>query len=180
VEVVAGEPLALMQAAIPLIRARFQVEVAAPYDLMIASAGGHPKDINLYQAQKALAHAAMVTKKGGTIILAVACPEGTGSDTYENWVAGMDSQEAVLEGFAQAGFFIGGHKAYQIARDAVGRRVLMVSDMDAGRVKKLLLTPVATLAEGLEIALKELPGGARVGIMPAANATIPVLKVTTI
>ena len=32
---------------------------------MIASPGGHPKDINIYQAQKGMAQAAAVTKAGG-------------------------------------------------------------------------------------------------------------------
>ena len=33
------------------------------YDLVIASAGGHPKDINLYQAQKVMTHASLMTRK---------------------------------------------------------------------------------------------------------------------
>ena len=36
------------------MRAIFQIAVPAPLDLVIISPGGHPKDINLYQAQKAL------------------------------------------------------------------------------------------------------------------------------
>jgi hypothetical protein len=39
----------------------------------------------------------------------------------------------------------------------------------------LLLNPVANLDEALAIALKDLPPGARVGVMPLANSTIPVL-----
>ena len=38
----------------------------APFDLMIVSPGGHPKDINIYQAQKGMAQAAAVTKDGGS------------------------------------------------------------------------------------------------------------------
>ena len=66
---------------------------------MISSPGGHPKDINLYQAQKGLAHAALITRPGGTIILAAACPEGTGSPHYEEWMRGKKSYAEVFEAF---------------------------------------------------------------------------------
>ena len=93
IHALAGDPVAVMQAGIPLVREVFQVAVAEPFDLMIVSPGGHPKDINIYQAQKALGHATLVTQPGGTVILAAACPEGTGSKGYEAFMAdpGMTS-----------------------------------------------------------------------------------------
>ena len=142
---------------------------------MIVSPGGHPKDINLYQAQKALGHASIVTRENGAIILLAACPEGTGSKSYENWVIGMNSHQAVLERFKSEGFRIGPHKAFQIARDSVSRRVFIVTEMPSDFVKKLLLRPCPTLDEALALALKDLPSTARIGIMPWANATIPML-----
>jgi hypothetical protein len=45
--------LAVMLEGIPLVRRLNQVEVAAPFDLVIASPGGHPKDVNVYQAESA-------------------------------------------------------------------------------------------------------------------------------
>jgi nickel-dependent lactate racemase len=175
VRVLAGDPQAVMREGMPLVLQLYQVRVAQPFDLLIASPGGHPKDINLYQAQKALGHAARITRKGGTVILVAACPEGTGSSTYEKWVTGMTSHQAVLERFQSEGFRIGPHKAFQIARDAAPRRVLMVTEMAPDFVEKLLLTPFATLDAALATALKDLALTARIGIMPWANATIPTL-----
>ena len=176
VRVLAGDPQAVMREGIPLVLQLYQVRVTAPFDLLIASPGGHPKDINLYQAQKALGHAARVTRQGGTIILVAACPEGTGSRSYEDWVAGMGSHQDVLERFQREGFRIGPHKAFQIARDAAPRRVLMVTQMPPELVQRLLLTPCASLEAALEIALRGLPPAARIGIMPWANATIPTIS----
>ena len=99
VRVLAGEPQAVVREGIPQVLELYRVRVAAPFDLMVVSPGGHPKDINLYQAQKALGHATRVSRKGGTIILVAACPEGTGSRSYEDWVTGMASHEAVIERF---------------------------------------------------------------------------------
>jgi nickel-dependent lactate racemase len=174
VHALAGEPQGVMQAGIPLSRAVCQVEVAAPFDLVIASPGGRPKDINLYQSQKALAHASLVARDGGAVILAAACPEGTGSRTYEAWMSGMRSYDEVLAEFEREGFQIGPHKAFQIARDAARVRAILVSEMAPELVQHLLLTPAKTIDEALELALPELPAHARVAIMPKASSTIPL------
>ncbi len=104
VHVLAGEPRAVMQAGVPLSRQVCQVSLSAEYGLIIASPGGYPKDINLYQAQKGLAHAALVTRAGGTVILAAACPEGTGSPHYEAWMRGKTSYVEVMARFNAEGF----------------------------------------------------------------------------
>ena len=90
----AGDPSAIMAAGIPEARALYQVAVEAPFDLVIVSPGGHPKDINIYQSQKAMAHAAAVIKPGGRMILCAACPEGSGNREYENWMMNLPSQTA--------------------------------------------------------------------------------------
>ena len=174
VHAVAGEPQAVMEAAVPLVRQVYQVPVEKPFDLMIVSPGGHPKDINVYQAQKALGHAALVSRPGGAIVLAAACPECSGSLAYEQWVSDLPSHEVDLARFPREGFRIGPHKAFQIARDTLGRRVLWVTDMPAELTDRLLLERMESLQEALEKVLSlPLPPDARIGVMPVANATIP-------
>lgn len=177
VEVVAGDPVAVMQEAIPRVRGIFQVEVNDLFDLVIASPGGYPKDINVYQAQKALGHATLIIKAGGTVILVAECPEGTGSNSYEKWIThqSMTTHDAVFERFEAEGFHVGPHKAFQLSRDASKVRVLLVSSMQAEFVKKLLLNPVDNLQHGVDIALADLDSTARIGVLPVANATIPML-----
>ena len=173
----AGDPAAVMQAGIPSARELYAVPVAAPLDLMIASPGGHPKDINLYQAQKGMAHAAAVTRGGGRMVLCAACPEGAGNADYERWMRqpGMDSHAAVLEAFAREGFQVGRHKAFQVSRDAGRIHTALVSDMDDELARALLLNPAQSLQAAIDEALADLSSEARIGIMPAANATMPVL-----
>lgn len=176
VHVLAGEPRALMDRGVPLARAVCQVAVASPFDLVIASPGGHPKDINLYQSQKALAHAGLVTRDGGAVILVAACPEGTGSRAYEAWMVGVRSLEEVLAKFEREGFQIGPHKAFQIARDAARVRAVLVSEMAPELVRRLLLRPAGTLDAALGLALPHLRANARAAIMPRASSTIPLLS----
>ena len=176
VHVLAGEPRAVMQAGVPLSRQVCQVSLSAEYGLIIASPGGYPKDINLYQAQKGLAHAALVTRAGGTVILAAACPEGTGSPHYEAWMRGKTSYAEVMARFNAEGFRIGPHKAYQIARDASRVRLLFCSEMDASLSRALLLNPVSSLQSALDQALADLQPGERIGVLPHASSTIPYFK----
>jgi nickel-dependent lactate racemase len=178
IRALAGAPVDVMRRGIPLVRQINQVEVAAPFDLIVASPGGHPKDVNVYQAQKALAHAALVTRPGGTILLAAACPDGSGSQAYEDWlrVPGMTSHAAVIERFAREGYRIGPHKAFQISRDASRFTVRWHSEMTPDAMASLLLTPAPAFQAAIADAVSRLAPGARIGIMPRANATIPVLR----
>jgi len=176
VYVLAGEPRAVMQAGVPLSRQVCQVRLAEPYALVISSPGGHPKDINLYQAQKGFAHAAMVTRPGGTVILAAACPEGTGSPHYEEWMREKTSHADVVTRFNAEGFRIGPHKGYQISRDASRVRLMFCSDMDDSLARALLLNPVSDLQSALDLALADLQPGERMGVLPHASSTIPSFK----
>lgn len=176
VHVLSGNPRAVMQAGIPLSRQVCQVKVPSKYDLMISSPGGHPKDINLYQAQKGLAHAALVTKPGGTIILVAACPEGTGSSHYDEWMPGKTSYADVFQHFSAEGFRIGPHKAYQIARDASKVNFMFYSEMDINVSKALLLNPVTDLQSALDAALANFQRGEHVGFLPHASSTIPYVE----
>lgn len=177
VHALAGDPIQVMREGIPLARGICQVEVSDPFDLLIISPGGHPKDINLYQAQKALGHATLVMKPGGTVILAMACPDGTGSRGYDEFMAdpAMNSYEAVLARYKAQGYRLGPHKAWQIARDASRICLITLTDIPAGEARRLLLNPASSPEEALAIARRSLPAVPRVGIMPIANATIPAL-----
>jgi nickel-dependent lactate racemase len=176
VQVIAGTPQEVMKAGIPVAKQVCQVNVGFAYDLIIASPGGHPKDINLYQAQKSLAHARLIIKAGGTIILAAACPEGTGSQHYENWVRRYKSHEQVIENFRREGFQLGVHKAFQISRDAVNIKLWLLSEMPTELVRSLILEPLENLDSGIsKILAGDTLGSTRIGIMPYANTTIPFL-----
>ena len=176
VQAFAGEPRAVMEAGIPVCRQVWQMPVDRRFDLTIASPGGHPKDGCLYQAQKGLMRATMVTYPGGTVILAAECKEGIGSIDYERWLEGMHSHEEVLARLEREGIRVGPHKAWQIARDAARVQVILVSEMDQNLVRRLLLTPATSLDEAISIVARDLAQGAQVGIVPRAASTIPVIS----
>jgi nickel-dependent lactate racemase len=52
------------------------------FDIVIASSGGFPKDINFIQSHKSMHNAAAFVKDGGTLILLAECPDGIGNDKF--------------------------------------------------------------------------------------------------
>jgi nickel-dependent lactate racemase len=176
VTALAGDPRLVVRAGLEHSRRACQVSVPQAYGLVISSPGGHPKDINVYQAQKGLAHAALITRPGGTVILTAACPEGTGSPHYEDWMLGKISYAEVIERFNAEGFRIGPHKAYQIARDASRVNLLSCTDLPPDLARALLLNPMPDLQTALDRALPALPPGDPIAILPHAASTIPYLS----
>jgi lactate racemase len=176
VTALAGDPRLVVREGLSHSRRACQVAVPQRYGLVISSPGGHPKDINVYQAQKGLAHATLIARPGGTVILTAACPEGAGSPHYEEWMLGKISYAEVLERFSAEGFRIGPHKAYQIARDASQVNLLTCTDMNPDLARALLLNPVSDLQTAINQALSALPPGEPIAILPHAVSTIPYVK----
>lgn len=176
VEVVAGDPLEVMKVGIPLSLKICQTQVEEMFDLVIASVGGYPKDINLYQSQKAITHACLITKPGGIIILVGECPEGSGNQAFEQFMEDVSSYSEVEAKFLRQGFRVGPHKAFQLARQLNHAKVFIVSEMDPHLVKKLQLIPFSSITDAYHTALNQLPKDIRIAVMPAATNTIPSSK----
>lgn len=173
-----GEPTAVMNAGIPVVRELFGISVPQSYDLVIASPGGAPKDLNLYQSQKGLTHAARITRDGGWVVLLAACTEGSGSQAYETYIADMESNEAIMRHFQSGYFKVGPHKAMQIAKEAVRVNVILVSDLPPEVVKHWKITPSKPelINELLAWIVSKLSPDARVAVLPASTRTMTEVK----
>lgn len=169
-----GNPEQVMMAGIPIAKRICQVPFSDKYDLVIASAGGYPKDINLYQAQKALTHASLLVKESGMIILIAECSEGSGSTSYEAYMKGMSDHKSVLDKFSRDGFRVGPHKAFQISRIANQTPIVLVSELPERKVRDLLLIPANTLKKAIDYTLSALMPNPKIAILPHATSTIPI------
>jgi len=70
------------------------------YDLVLASCGGFPKDINLIQSHKAIHNAAAFVRDGGRLVMLAQCADGIGSDTFLPWFD-MGGREAAFDALAR-------------------------------------------------------------------------------
>ena len=78
-----------------------EVSAGDGYDMVVASCGGHPKDINFIQAHKAVHHAAAFVRDRSTLIVYARCPEGIGSTTFLPWFD-MGGWDAVFDHLSNA------------------------------------------------------------------------------
>lgn len=141
-------------------------------DIVIASQGGAPKDLNLYQTQKALDNAKHAVRDGGIIILAGSCREGLGEKTFEEWLTGAKTPEELTERIRRE-FRLGGHKAAAIAMVLEHAEIFLVSEMDPAFVRSLFMTPFVSVQEAYEAAAEKLGKDASVLVMPYGGSTLP-------
>lgn len=141
-------------------------------DIVIVSQGGAPKDINLYQTQKALDNAKYAVKKGGTIILVGACGEGLGESEFESWMTKSPSPEYMIERIAKD-FRLGGHKAAAIAMVLQNAEIYLVSEMEESFVKWIFMTPFNNVQDAFNTALKKHGSEAKIIVMPYGGSTLP-------
>ncbi|MFO7933780.1 MAG: nickel-dependent lactate racemase [Bacteroidales bacterium] len=60
----------------------FRVQGDDLFDMVVASAGGYPKDINFIQTHKSIHNAASFVKDGGTLVLLAECADGIGNRAF--------------------------------------------------------------------------------------------------
>jgi len=171
-EVFAGTPKNVMKIGTEKIRNLMMTKLPALYDIVIASAGGYPKDINLYQAQKAMTHSSYFVKDGGVIILVAACSEGFGNLLFENFIRSVTNSEMIFQNFLQRPFEIGPHKALQIAKIKQRMEIILISEINPD-IPAFLLNTSPTIEQALHQTGIFKRVGLRVAILPSATHTVP-------
>lgn len=147
-------------------------ELPQAADIVLVSQGGAPKDLNLYQTQKALDNARHAVRQGGIIILIGSCREGLGERVFEQWMTTSPSPEAMIERIGRD-FQLGGHKAAAIAITLQKAKIFLVSELEDDFVRSIFLTPQPSAQAALEQAFRELGGDASVLAMPFGGSTLP-------
>ncbi|MBI2503822.1 MAG: nickel-dependent lactate racemase [Candidatus Latescibacteria bacterium] len=157
-----------------LVAQRGSVPIPQLAEVVVVSAGGYPKDINMYQAQKALDNAMHAVRPGGVIIWVAECVEGLGGKTFESWLREAGQPDRVLEKI-QREFVLGGHKAAAIAAVLKRAAVYLVSGLEEGVLAGSGLVPFVDLDEALKAALDQIGPQARVLSLPYGGSVLPVV-----
>ena len=176
VKAVAGNPVAAHCTAVAFAKQVFGVQIEKS-DIVVVSPGGFPKDINVYQAQKALTPAMHATKPGGIIVLAAQCRDGSGDESFEQEMSRYRDPNELITAFLQNDFTIGPHKAYLWAKTLAQFKTILVSDTIAPSLaKKLMVDLRRTLQEAIGAALALSPVAAKVLVLPNANSVVPIIS----
>ncbi|HEX3032460.1 MAG TPA: nickel-dependent lactate racemase, partial [Bacillota bacterium] len=172
VEVVAGEVEQAWLKGVEVCARLNMLNLKEPADVAIACAGGAPKDINLYQAQKAMDAAAAAVRPGGTIILVAKCPEGLGEHTFERWLDEATCLQDIFDHFDR-GFELGGHKAFAIAQVLRDKEVVLVSDLGREVTAKLYMTYAPDLEWAIHYVNRKHGTQYSCYVMPQAGMIFP-------
>lgn len=171
----AGDSIQAHRDACAYLNGIYRSPISAKADIVIVSQGGAPKDLNLYQTQKALDNAGHAVKDGGTVILVGSCFEGFGNQVFEEWMLKYTNPDDMIQAL-HAHFQLGAHKATAIAMLKKRADILFVSDMDSAIVEKTFLKPVHDLQSAVNACLKKYGNDADVIVMPYGGSTLPVCQ----
>jgi nickel-dependent lactate racemase len=169
VAVLAGLPRTVVREAARVTEKLYGMRFADPYDVVIASCGGHPKDACLYQAQKGLATAAQCAAPGADILLAAQCGEGVGDARYYDYARRFPDAGCLMADFAKKTFSVGPHKAFLFARVTTQHNVVVQTDMPTDILAQCHLA-YGGLQETVDGWLARKPD-ARIAVITDANST---------
>jgi nickel-dependent lactate racemase len=143
-----------------------EVPCGRSFDTVLASCGGHPKDINFIQAHKALHNAAAFVEDGGRLILLARCPDGIGSTTFLPWFA-KGSERAAFDELAAAYCGNGGTALSMMAKTR-RIRVGLVTDLDNDTTRRIGAVRITPERAGKQV--RTAAGG--VAVIPNASLAV--------
>ena len=162
VDVFCGDWRASHRAACDAFAAGNTIWIPEKRDLVIASCGGYPHDINMIQAHKALDAASRACTDGGTTILLAQCRDGFGRSDFLNWFDAANST-ALAQRLCEK-YQVNGQTAWSLLQKAEKFRVQMISsivpaDLAKMRVAGIDAPPAAVSGSGYII-----PNAAKVSV----------------
>jgi len=173
VKIVAGDLESAWYEGASVSSDMYEVPIERKADVAIVSAGGYPRDINVYQAQKALDHADKATKLGGTIILIAECLQGYGERTFEEWMRDAKRPSDVIERIKKK-FAMGGHKAYGICKVANDKEIILISSLSEEETKGLFMRKMGSVEEAIKYVEGKYDQPSYI-LMPYGSLTVPAL-----
>jgi nickel-dependent lactate racemase len=143
------------------------VRIDKKREVVIASCGGSPYDLNLIQGHKALDMAAHACSDGGTIILLAQCRDGFGHPTFLKWFEKQDSR--ALEARLRDAYEVNGQTAWSLLTKSERYRVVLISELPDENVRQMRMIPAHSLTD----ALSDLDGELQGYIMPHGARFLP-------
>ncbi|MCE5286018.1 MAG: nickel-dependent lactate racemase [Pelosinus sp.] len=152
------------------------VPISAKADVVIASAGGFPKDINLYQGAKTLDNAAKAVKADGVLIALLECRDIMEPPDFSHWFTyeSLYEQELAL----RKEFTVPGFVALKTAIIAKNNPLIFVTlPQNKDFIEKVGMIAVTSLPEALAKAEEIIKRkDYTITLMGHAANTVPLLK----
>jgi len=152
------------------------IPVDSQADLTIASAGGYPKDINLYQAIKAIDNAHMATKPGGAAIVFMECRDIYEPPEYSEWLKIKDP--LAFELALREQFTVPGYSAFRLTHIARDITLIGVTKPEnAEFMHNAGIIAVTDFEEAMKVAKKKIgQTDYSINIMTQSASTVPLIR----
>lgn len=154
-DIFCGDRITAHRAACNTFASQHRVSITERRELVIASCGGYPFDINMIQAHKSLEAASKACIDGGTIVLLAECRDGLGRDDFLNWFDAADSSELAKRLCEK--YQVNGQTAWSFLRKAERFNIAAVTSLDENSLSKMRSRKLR--ADGVEALINEKTRG---------------------
>ncbi|HWR06558.1 nickel-dependent lactate racemase [Sporomusa sp.] len=172
----AGNWVSAWKEGCKLVDQLYGVEIDNLADIVIATAGGFPKDINLYQTGKTMDNSCYAVKKGGAVIILSECSDIYEPQEFSRWFQ-FDDKLAMEKALRKAFGIPGWVALKEVECSDYATYILVTRAENAGFLAKTSMIPATTMEEALRIA-KEKCGTDKptYTVMPQGANTLPILR----
>ncbi|AFC27150.1 hypothetical protein PM3016_169 [Paenibacillus mucilaginosus 3016] len=169
-EALAGDLLETHHRGAQLAAQYFLLPAHPLYDSIVVSAGGAPRDLQLYQALKPLRNAAAFTRPGGKVLLVAECREMLGSGVLQDWLETMTDLQRSTAALKQH-FVLGAHKLLHVEEVLKRVEVHLYSSLAPHWVDLLGFSPVHDPSEWILSVTQQR--NVSLAIIPFGSLTFP-------
>ena len=166
-----GHYLKSWEAGCALVNKIYQVDVPEQADVIVASCGGFPKDISLYQGTKTVDNVESGLKPGGTLILMLEAPEGGGPEEYFGWCQNL--LDGTIEKRLREAFTVAGYIFFQNCEQAQRQKILLYSSIPDELVRPMGMRSFSDMGA----LLKEADlAGKSIYVIPNGATVVPHIR----
>jgi nickel-dependent lactate racemase len=170
-DIVTGDPVESWKLGIQIFQRYNQIKIPQKTDHLIVSAGGYPKDINMYQAHKALEMSSKAVKNGGHILFISECSEKWGHPVFEEYAKKRMNLDQICQEMRD-GFVFGLHKLYCIAQLRKHFRLFLYSSFTEDETHLLYMEKV----NHIQNYIHNIHPSHTICLLPQGGIGIPVIQ----
>lgn len=170
-EIYAGHYLHSWRKACEAVDRIYRVEVPERADVIVASCGGFPKDMSLYQGTKTIDNVESGLKKGGTLILLIEARDGGGPAEYFDWIDEL--QNGTMEKRLREHFTVPGYIFLLNCEQAHRYNIMMLTKVKQETVAPMGLKAYNSVDELMAAA--DLTGK-KIYVIPNGSTVVPHVK----
>ena len=174
--VFAGHFIHAHRAGIGLVDELYKVKTPKKADVVFASVGGFPHDIDLYQSERALRYLSRIVHEGGTIVLFSECKDGVGNTDMETILFKMKKDLKKIKDELLRDYTIGKWVGWDFLVNSSKFDVIIVSpNLNAELFSGIGVKIVKNPNQAINYVLEKHGNDFEFFIVPYANITLPVI-----